>query len=101
MWNTGDIMKKVLITGAAGFIGANLALKLLADTEVVRVIGIDNLNAYYDISIKKYRLRKIYDQSRRVNMRGIDETDCLYVCTIGLDIYQGRYCRSAICESNI
>lgn len=82
MWNTGDIMKKVLITGAAGFIGANLALKLLADTEVVRVIGIDNLNAYYDISIKKYRLRKIYDQSRRVNMRGIDETVCMFAPSV-------------------
>ncbi len=51
--------KTVLITGAAGFIGANLAKEILASTESVRVVGLDNMNDYYDVSIKEYRLREI------------------------------------------
>ena len=51
--------KTVLITGAAGFIGANLAKEILASTESVRVVGLDNTNDYYDVSIKEYRLREI------------------------------------------
>ena len=46
-------MKKiVLITGAAGFIGSNLAKNILQKDSVVQVIGIDNLNDYYDVSLK-------------------------------------------------
>ena len=48
--------KTILITGAAGFIGANVALRLLKKGEPVNLIGIDNLSEYYDVSIKKYRL---------------------------------------------
>jgi len=51
--------KKILITGAAGFIGANLVLELLKNVEGVCVIGIDNMNDYYDVSIKDYRLKRI------------------------------------------
>nr|WP_317365544.1 NAD-dependent epimerase/dehydratase family protein [uncultured Blautia sp.] len=51
--------KNVLITGAAGFIGANLVLELLNNEESINIIGIDNLNDYYDVSIKEYRLRQI------------------------------------------
>ena len=50
--------KKVLVTGAAGFIGANLAKRLL-DDESITVIGIDNMNDYYDVSIKEYRLEQL------------------------------------------
>ena len=49
----------ILITGTAGFIGANLALELLKAQSPVHIIGIDNLNDYYDISIKEYRLKEI------------------------------------------
>ncbi|WP_270427502.1 GDP-mannose 4,6-dehydratase [Amedibacterium intestinale] len=48
-----------LITGAAGFIGSNLVLELLKSASPVSIIGIDNMNDYYDVSIKEYRLRKI------------------------------------------
>ncbi|MBQ9661047.1 MAG: GDP-mannose 4,6-dehydratase [Bacteroidales bacterium] len=49
-------MKKILVTGSAGFIGANLVLRLLAGEEPVQIVGLDNLNNYYDPSLKEYRL---------------------------------------------
>ncbi len=51
--------KTILITGAAGFIGSNLVLELLKTQSSVNIIGIDNLNDYYDVSIKEYRLKQI------------------------------------------
>jgi nucleoside-diphosphate-sugar epimerase len=51
--------KTILVTGAAGFIGANLVLKLLRTQTAVHIIGIDNMNDYYDVSIKKWRLSEI------------------------------------------
>ena len=51
--------KRILITGAAGFIGANLVLRLLETEHPARVIGIDNLNDYYDVRIKEWRLAQI------------------------------------------
>ena len=51
--------KTVLVTGAAGFIGANLVTELIKTVPEITVIGIDNLNDYYDVSIKEYRLKEI------------------------------------------
>lgn len=51
--------KTILVTGAAGFIGSNLVLELLKTQEVLNIVGIDNLNDYYDVSIKKWRLNEI------------------------------------------
>ena len=48
--------KTVLVTGAAGFIGANLVLELLKSGQGVTVVGLDSVNDYYDVSIKEYRL---------------------------------------------
>lgn len=53
------INKTILITGSAGFIGSNLVLKLLRTVPGIRIVGLDNLNAYYDVSIKEYRLNEI------------------------------------------
>lgn len=55
--------KTILITGAAGFIGSNLVLELLRSDDPVHIIGIDNMNDYYDVSIKEYRLEKIKSMS--------------------------------------
>ena len=51
--------KTILVTGAAGFIGSNLCLRLLNENNDIRVIGIDNMNDYYDVRIKEYRLDKL------------------------------------------
>ena len=61
--------KKVLVTGAAGFIGANLVLRLLQDNEVSRVVGIDNLNDYYDPAIKDWRLSEIRAAAEQAESR--------------------------------
>ena len=51
--------KTILVTGAAGFIGANLVMELLRTVTPITVIGLDNLNDYYDTSIKDFRLAEI------------------------------------------
>ena len=51
--------KTVLVTGAAGFIGANLVKELLSSVADITVVGVDNLNDYYDPAIKDYRLSEI------------------------------------------
>ena len=51
--------KNVLVTGAAGFIGSNLVLELLKTYNGIKIVGIDNMNDYYDVSLKEYRLREI------------------------------------------
>ena len=61
----GDLIqgKVILISGVAGFIGANLSIELLRSNSPVQIIGIDNMNDYYDVSIKEYRLEKIKSMS--------------------------------------
>ena len=51
--------KTVLVTGAAGFIGCNLVMELLRTVNQVKIVGIDNMNDYYDVSLKEYRLGEI------------------------------------------
>ena len=55
-------MKKILVTGSAGFIGSNLVLRLLESQEPVKIVGLDNLNNYYDPSLKEYRLKVIEEK---------------------------------------
>lgn len=51
--------KTVLVTGAAGFIGSNLVMELFRTIKDINIIGIDNMNDYYDVSIKEWRLNEI------------------------------------------
>ncbi len=54
--------KPILVTGAAGFIGAFLVMRLLQDFPSAHIIGLDNMNDYYDPALKEYRLREIGKQ---------------------------------------
>lgn len=51
--------KSVLVTGVAGFIGANLAKRICEENPTAIVIGIDNMNNYYDVALKEYRLKQL------------------------------------------
>lgn len=58
--NNLDLNNKIiLVTGAAGFIGSNLVFELLKSQDAVFVVGIDNMNDYYDVSIKEWRLEQV------------------------------------------
>lgn len=57
----------ILVTGAAGFIGSNLVLELLRTTTTIHIVGIDNMNDYYDVSIKEYRLTQIEKEVAKHN----------------------------------
>lgn len=59
------INKRILITGAAGFIGSNLVLELLRTKSPVTLFGIDNMNPYYDVSIKGWRLEQIKTEAEK------------------------------------
>ena len=58
--------KCILVTGAAGFIGANLVMELLRTVRNVRIVGIDNMNDYYDVALKEYRLKQIEETAAGV-----------------------------------
>lgn len=58
--------KCILVTGAAGFIGSNLVQALLNQVEQINIIGIDNMNDYYDVSLKEYRLGQIEEAASKV-----------------------------------
>ncbi|MBR4186989.1 MAG: NAD-dependent epimerase/dehydratase family protein, partial [Bacteroidaceae bacterium] len=48
--------KTILVTGAAGFIGSNLVMRLFKEFNNIKVVGIDSMNEYYDVNLKKERL---------------------------------------------
>lgn len=58
-------MKNILVTGAAGFIGSNLCLRLLREQQDATIVGIDNLNDYYDVKIKEWRLNLLKEYGDR------------------------------------
>ncbi len=57
--------KAILVTGSAGFIGSNLVLELLRTQSPCHIVGIDNVNDYYDVSIKEWRLTQIETEAEK------------------------------------
>jgi nucleoside-diphosphate-sugar epimerase len=62
--------KTVFLTGIAGFIGSNLAKRLFADVPSVKIVGIDNMNDYYDVRLKEDRLEELSTQPNFVFVKG-------------------------------
>ncbi len=62
--------KTILVTGAAGFIGSNLCRRLLCEVEGAHIVGIDNMNSYYDVDIKKERLNALNGFARFTFIEG-------------------------------
>ena len=66
-----DLHKKtILVTGAAGFIGSNLVKRLCDDMKDITIIGIDNMNDYYDVRLKEARLAELSIYSSFVFIKG-------------------------------
>lgn len=63
-------MKTYFITGVAGFIGSNLAKRILKEEKDIKVVGLDNMNNYYDIKIKEYRLEELLKNKNFTFIKG-------------------------------
>lgn len=62
--------KTILVTGAAGFIGSNLVKRIYKEVTSAKVVGIDNMNAYYDVSLKEFRLKELEKYSDFTFVKG-------------------------------
>ena len=63
-------MKTYFITGVAGFIGSNLAKRILKEGKDIKVVGLDNMNDYYDVKIKEYRLAELLKNENFIFIKG-------------------------------
>lgn len=62
--------KTIFVTGTAGFIGANLSKRLLKEYKGIKLIGLDNMNDYYDVSLKEYRLKELNQYNNFTFIKG-------------------------------
>lgn len=63
-------MKTYFVTGVAGFIGSNLAKRILKEEKDIKVVGLDNMNDYYDVKIKEYRLAELLKNENFIFIKG-------------------------------
>lgn len=62
--------KTILVTGAAGFIASNLVKRIYKEVPSAKVVGIDNMNSYYDVSLKEFRLKELEEYSDFTFVKG-------------------------------
>ena len=60
--------KTIFVTGSAGFIGSNLVKRLFADAKGATIVGLDNMNDYYDVRLKEYRLSQLIADSEKLKV---------------------------------
>ena len=77
-YNVSLSYKTILVTGAAGFIGSNLVKRIFTDVRNVKVIGIDSMNDYYDVNIKRERLKEI-EQLTTISGRSRTENNWVFI----------------------
>lgn len=76
--NLGIKNKTILITGVAGFIGSNLAKRLLIEEKDSIIVGLDSLNDYYDVKLKEYRLNELLEYNNFKFIKGnIADKECV------------------------
>ena len=63
-------METILITGSSGFIGSNLTKRILNNNKDIKVVGLDNMNDYYDVAIKEYRLNQLLKYDNYTFVKG-------------------------------
>ena len=66
--------KTILVTGAAGFIGSNLVKRLLTELQGSTIVGLDNMNDYYDVSLKDYRLKELESLNSKLTLNSKPST---------------------------
>jgi nucleoside-diphosphate-sugar epimerase len=66
--------KTILVTGAAGFIGSNLVKRLLTELQGATIVGLDNMNDYYDVSLKEYRLKELESLNSKLTLNSKPST---------------------------
>lgn len=83
--------KIILITGCAGFIGSNLVLKLIERKEPMTIVGIDNMNDYYDVSLKQFRLDLIDKELKKCDFIKWEFVKASIADNAAIDDLFGRY----------
>ncbi len=63
--------RNILVTGCPGFIGANLVMRLLREMTSGTIISLDNMNDYYDVSLKKYRLSLVEEAAKTSSVKHV------------------------------
>ncbi len=81
--------KTILVTGAAGFIGSNLVKRLFKDLDNATIVGIDNMNDYYDVSLKEWRLKELEELNSPLELRSLATEGTQEFSTVNYQFIKG------------